>query len=89
MISTFLDCAPVIFSPTSNTPGSELALVTAMVEITRSLYGEIFRDSTSVSAYFSLSGLQLTMQLPEQARHGPGGPQNVIRVYDVLLPVQT
>ncbi|KZP31318.1 hypothetical protein FIBSPDRAFT_945334 [Athelia psychrophila] len=47
MIATFLDCAPVIFSPTSGVPGSELSLVAAMADTIRSLYGAIFRESTS------------------------------------------
>lgn len=48
LISTFLDCAPTVFSPTSDPPGSELQLILAVAVISRSLYGAIFQDSTSV-----------------------------------------
>ncbi|KAJ3490534.1 hypothetical protein NLI96_g1373 [Meripilus lineatus] len=46
LISTFLDCAPVVFSPSGNPPETELNLVVAVSEIARCLYGNLSRTNS-------------------------------------------
>ncbi|OCH95802.1 hypothetical protein OBBRIDRAFT_871454 [Obba rivulosa] len=45
LVSTFLDCAPAVFSPGSSPPETELQLVLAVTEICRTLYGAILREA--------------------------------------------
>ena len=49
LISTFLDCAPVVFSPTQASPEAELQLIQSIMEIARCLYGNLLRNYESVS----------------------------------------
>ncbi|KAJ3987492.1 hypothetical protein F5890DRAFT_1497228 [Lentinula detonsa] len=48
LISIFLDCAPVVFSPSSSPPETEMELVLAVVSITRILYGLIIQESSPI-----------------------------------------
>ncbi|EMD42224.1 hypothetical protein CERSUDRAFT_110758 [Gelatoporia subvermispora B] len=45
LVSTFLDCAPTVFAPSSSPSDTELQLVLAVTEICRCLYGAILRDA--------------------------------------------
>ncbi|KAI5119061.1 hypothetical protein M0805_001520 [Coniferiporia weirii] len=47
LISTFLDCAPTVFSPSETSPEAELELVLAILEISRCLYGRLLRDGNA------------------------------------------
>ncbi|THH10532.1 hypothetical protein EW145_g1260 [Phellinidium pouzarii] len=48
LVSTFLDCAPSVFSPTQTSPESdELELVLSLMEISRCLYGRLLRDGNA------------------------------------------
>ncbi|KZT72744.1 hypothetical protein DAEQUDRAFT_543688 [Daedalea quercina L-15889] len=67
LVSTFLDCAPTVFSPSSGPPETELQMVQVVGEICRCLYGAILRepftaakasstvieDLTTILGYFS------------------------------------
>ncbi|KAL6304291.1 hypothetical protein BKA93DRAFT_733535 [Sparassis latifolia] len=44
LVSTFLDSAPAVFSPSSSPTETELQMVLVVSEICRSLYGAILRD---------------------------------------------
>ncbi|RPD64943.1 hypothetical protein L227DRAFT_591208 [Lentinus tigrinus ALCF2SS1-6] len=44
LVSTFLDCAPSVFSPSSGPPDVELQMVLVVCRICRSLYGRILQD---------------------------------------------
>ncbi|KAF9044791.1 hypothetical protein BDZ89DRAFT_1058887 [Hymenopellis radicata] len=46
LVSTFLDCSPVVFSPAGNPPETELQLALAVADISRALYGEILRSAS-------------------------------------------
>ncbi|KAJ3844883.1 hypothetical protein F5878DRAFT_21636 [Lentinula raphanica] len=48
LVSIFLDCAPVVFSPSTSPPEIEMGLVSAVVSITRTLYGLIIQDNSPV-----------------------------------------
>ncbi|KAE9411033.1 hypothetical protein BT96DRAFT_983687 [Gymnopus androsaceus JB14] len=48
LVSVFLDCAPAVFSPSGSLPETEMELVSAIVSITRTLYGTIIQDSAPV-----------------------------------------
>ena len=41
LVSTFLDCAPSVFSPSTIPPETELQLVLSAAEIARELYGNV------------------------------------------------
>ncbi|KAJ8494635.1 hypothetical protein ONZ51_g2221 [Trametes cubensis] len=45
LVSTFLDCAPTVFSPSSSPPETELQMVLVVCRICRSLYGRILQDT--------------------------------------------
>ncbi|PIL31596.1 hypothetical protein GSI_06298 [Ganoderma sinense ZZ0214-1] len=45
LVSTFLDCAPTVFSPSSSPPETELHMVTAVCRICRTLYGRLLQDT--------------------------------------------
>ncbi|TBU34542.1 hypothetical protein BD311DRAFT_746356 [Dichomitus squalens] len=45
LVSTFLDCAPTVFSPSANPPETELQMVIVFCRICRSLYGRLLQDS--------------------------------------------
>ncbi|KII93209.1 hypothetical protein PLICRDRAFT_101004 [Plicaturopsis crispa FD-325 SS-3] len=47
LISTFLDCAPQVFSPSTAPPETEVQLVITIAEIARSLYSAIFQGITA------------------------------------------
>ncbi|KAI0931972.1 hypothetical protein AcV5_004663 [Taiwanofungus camphoratus] len=44
LVSTFLDCAPTVFSPSSGPPETELRMISVIGEICRSLYGAILQE---------------------------------------------
>ncbi|KAF7347752.1 Testis-expressed sequence 10 protein [Mycena venus] len=44
LVSTFLDCAPSVFSPNGNVDETQAKLIVAGAEITRHLYGAILRS---------------------------------------------
>ncbi len=48
LVSTFLDCAPTVFSPSSSPPETELQMVTVVCRICRSLYGRLLQDTAEV-----------------------------------------
>jgi len=48
LISTFLDFAPVVFSPSVLPAEIEVRLVVATAQITRTLYGAILQGETAV-----------------------------------------
>ncbi|KAF5377588.1 hypothetical protein D9615_005333 [Tricholomella constricta] len=48
LISTFLDCAPAIFSPSASPSETQVQLVVAVVQIVQSLYGVILQAPASV-----------------------------------------
>ncbi|KAI8980644.1 hypothetical protein BD414DRAFT_420409 [Trametes punicea] len=45
LVSTFLDCAPTVFSPSATVAETELQLVLVVCRICRSLYGRILQDA--------------------------------------------
>ncbi|KAI0330555.1 hypothetical protein GY45DRAFT_736395 [Cubamyces sp. BRFM 1775] len=45
LVSTFLDCAPTVFSPSTSPPETELQMVLVVCRICRSLYGRILQDT--------------------------------------------
>ncbi|KAH9944068.1 uncharacterized protein BXZ73DRAFT_39165 [Epithele typhae] len=45
LVSTFLDCAPAVFSPSSSPSEVEVQMVLVICRILRSLYGRILEDS--------------------------------------------
>lgn len=49
LVSTFLDCAPLVFSPSSHPPETELQLVLTVSSICRTLYGAILQETVGVS----------------------------------------
>jgi pre-rRNA-processing protein IPI1 len=53
LISTFLDCAPAVFSPREAPPENGVSLIIAVGEIARSLYGFILQRPATV--HFKLS----------------------------------
>jgi pre-rRNA-processing protein IPI1 len=53
LISTFLDCAPTVFSLREAPPENGVSLVIAVGEIARSLYGCILQGPATV--HFKLS----------------------------------
>ena len=51
LISTYLDCAPAVFSPSASPSETEVNLVVAVAEIARTLYGVLLQASHSVGSY--------------------------------------
>ncbi|KAG1783868.1 hypothetical protein EV702DRAFT_1055985 [Suillus placidus] len=49
LLASYLDCAPVVFSPDANPPEAELNLLTVTARIMRTLYGSILQDRFSLS----------------------------------------
>ncbi|KAG1826020.1 uncharacterized protein BJ212DRAFT_1317584 [Suillus subaureus] len=49
LLASYLDCAPVVFSPSANPPEAELNLLTVTARIMRTLYGSILQDRFSLS----------------------------------------
>lgn len=49
LLASYLDCAPVVFSPSTNPPEAELNLLTVTARIMRTLYGSILQDRFSLS----------------------------------------
>ncbi|KAG0708942.1 hypothetical protein DFH29DRAFT_889805 [Suillus ampliporus] len=49
LLASYLDCAPVVFSPSANPPEAELNLLTVTARIMRTLYGSILQNRFSVS----------------------------------------
>ncbi|KAI9060172.1 hypothetical protein FKP32DRAFT_1595567 [Trametes sanguinea] len=45
LVSTFLDCAPAVFSPSTTPPETETQMVLVVCRICRSLYGRILQDA--------------------------------------------
>ncbi|KAH9950477.1 hypothetical protein B0H21DRAFT_723497 [Amylocystis lapponica] len=48
LVSTLLDCAPIVFSPSSSPPETELQMMLVLGEICRSLYGALLRQAIEV-----------------------------------------
>ena len=48
LVSTFLDCAPAVFSPSASPPETELQMVIVVCRICRCLYGRLLQDSAEV-----------------------------------------
>ncbi|KAI0830683.1 hypothetical protein BC628DRAFT_1313137 [Trametes gibbosa] len=46
LVSTFLDCAPAVFSPSSTPSETELQLVLVVCQLCRSMYGKILQDTS-------------------------------------------
>ncbi|TFY52738.1 hypothetical protein EVJ58_g9842, partial [Rhodofomes roseus] len=53
LVSTFLDCAPAVFSPSGGPPETELQMVQAVGEICRCLYGAILREPPNATKAYS------------------------------------
>lgn len=53
MVATFLDCAPVVFSPSGTLPENELRSITAVAQISRTLYGSLLQAPGPVSLSLS------------------------------------
>ncbi|KAI6162256.1 hypothetical protein EDD17DRAFT_598024 [Pisolithus thermaeus] len=49
LIASYLDCAPVIFSPGINPSDTDLQSLTAAMEITRTLYSAVLQDASQCS----------------------------------------
>lgn len=49
LLTSYLDCAPVVFSPSANPPEAEVNLLTVTARIMRTLYGTILQDRSSLS----------------------------------------
>ncbi|KAG1757489.1 hypothetical protein EDB19DRAFT_1901008 [Suillus lakei] len=49
LLASYLDCAPVVFSPSANPPEAELNLLAVTARIMRTLYGPILQDRFSLS----------------------------------------
>ncbi|KAG1755203.1 uncharacterized protein EDB91DRAFT_1242401 [Suillus paluster] len=49
LLASYLDCAPIVFSPSVNPPEAELNLLTVTARIMRTLYGSILQNRFSVS----------------------------------------
>ncbi|KAI1793922.1 hypothetical protein LXA43DRAFT_884849 [Ganoderma leucocontextum] len=45
LVSTFLDCAPTVFSPSSSPPETELQMVIVVCRICRTLYGRLLQHT--------------------------------------------
>ena len=52
--ASYLECAPVVFSPSVNPPDTDLQMLTAAMEITRTLYGVILQSGSQVRTPFIL-----------------------------------
>ncbi|KAG6334294.1 hypothetical protein ID866_4791 [Astraeus odoratus] len=50
LTASYLDCAPVVFSPSMNPPDTALQLLTEAMEVTRTLYGKILQHDVDVIA---------------------------------------
>ncbi|PCH33787.1 hypothetical protein WOLCODRAFT_135324 [Wolfiporia cocos MD-104 SS10] len=50
LVSTFLDCAPVVFAPGASPAETEMQMVLAVGEICRSLYGTILRETSEITS---------------------------------------
>ncbi|OBZ80001.1 Testis-expressed sequence 10 protein [Grifola frondosa] len=61
LVSTFLDCAPTVFSPSSSPPETELQMVLVVCEICRTLYGAILQDSAQSSNVQASADLKLIL----------------------------
>ncbi|KAJ3762833.1 hypothetical protein EV360DRAFT_34799 [Lentinula raphanica] len=59
LVSIFLDCAPVVFSPSTSPLEIEMGLVSAVVSITRTLYGLIIQDNSPVCLVTSNKSINL------------------------------
>jgi len=46
--ASYLECAPVVFSPSVNPPETDLQMLTASMEITRTLYSGILQSASQV-----------------------------------------
>ncbi|KAI0053977.1 hypothetical protein FA95DRAFT_1551756 [Auriscalpium vulgare] len=59
LLSSFLDCSPVVFSPTSAPPASELGTVLALADIYRSIYSALIqRLQSKTHKQTDFAGLQ-------------------------------
>ncbi|CAL1695440.1 unnamed protein product [Somion occarium] len=55
LVSTLLDCAPAVFSPSSSPPETELNMILTISDIARSLYGALLQDaSTNVTPSYQV-----------------------------------
>ncbi|OJA10838.1 hypothetical protein AZE42_00252 [Rhizopogon vesiculosus] len=49
LLASYLDCAPVVFSPSANPPEAELNLLTVTARIMRTLYGSVLQNKASMN----------------------------------------
>ncbi|KAG2118443.1 hypothetical protein DEU56DRAFT_142193 [Suillus clintonianus] len=49
LLGSYLDCAPIVFSPSANPPEAQLNLLTVTARIMRTLYGSILQDRFSLN----------------------------------------
>ncbi|KAI6047569.1 hypothetical protein EDC04DRAFT_2619015, partial [Pisolithus marmoratus] len=49
LIASYLDCAPVVFSPSISPPDTDLQLLTVAMELTRTLYSVVLQSASQVS----------------------------------------
>ncbi|GLB36226.1 hypothetical protein LshimejAT787_0305140 [Lyophyllum shimeji] len=63
LIATFLDCAPAVFSPSASPSETQVRLVLAVGQITRSLYGVILQNPASAKGSCSATAEDLRVLL--------------------------
>lgn len=51
LVATFLDCAPVVFSPSETPPGTEMQLIVEMAQITRTVYSSLLQAPATVGPF--------------------------------------
>ncbi|KAJ7293677.1 hypothetical protein C8J57DRAFT_34512 [Mycena rebaudengoi] len=71
LISTFLDCAPSVFSPNGNVDEVQAKLIVAVAEITRHLYGAILQSASEVSTQRAEASADLRSILGYMAPYFP------------------
>ncbi|KAI0756631.1 hypothetical protein C8Q80DRAFT_1093119 [Daedaleopsis nitida] len=82
LVSTFLDCAPTVFSPSSSPPETELQMVLVVCRICRTLYGRILQDSTESGVPHDAAGTELQTILAYLSPYFPftiSGPSTMRR----------
>ncbi|KAJ3920675.1 hypothetical protein F5877DRAFT_37627 [Lentinula edodes] len=72
LVSVFLDCAPAVFSPSNGPPETETDSISAVVSITRTLYGLIMQDSSPASAAIEELQIMLGYMAPFFPFHSNG-----------------
>ncbi|KAJ3895018.1 hypothetical protein GG344DRAFT_39697 [Lentinula edodes] len=72
LVSVLLDCAPAVFSPSNSPPETEMDSISAVVSITRTLYGLIMQDSSPASAAIEELQIMLGYMAPFFPFHSNG-----------------